>query len=278
VLGHDRPVSYADFLRQRLEINYFAASCLMPRSAALEFLGAAKRAKDLAIEDFRDAFGVTHEAAAHRFTNLATSELGLPVHFLRVDDDGALARGYENDGVGFATDPTGSIEGQPVCRHWAARVALSRHDRTTEFHQYTDTPRARSGARRRPACPRPVSSPSPSACRSRTRPGSAAGTRSCGRSHAAPTRRAADVPTPRSRSAGATTPGPAHGCTRRSSARCRRARSRGSTTPRSTRSSTATRRRPHRISPADGRPTPTRGVRGAAGPPPARVRQAGRAG
>ena len=140
VLGHDRPVSYADFLRQRLEINYFAASCLMPRSAALEFLGAAKRAKDLAIEDFRDAFGVTHEAAAHRFTNLATSELGLPVHFLRVDDDGALARGYENDGVGFATDPTGSIEGQPVCRHWAARVALSRHDRTTEFHQYTDTP------------------------------------------------------------------------------------------------------------------------------------------
>ena len=140
VLGHDRPVSYADFLRQRLEINYFAASCLMPRSAALKFLEAAKRAKDLAIEDFRDAFGVTHEAAAHRFTNLATSELGLPVHFLRVDDDGALARGYENDGVGFATDPTGSIEGQPVCRHWAARVALSRHDRTTEFHQYTDTP------------------------------------------------------------------------------------------------------------------------------------------
>lgn len=140
VLGHDRPVSYADFLRQRMEINYFAASCLMPRSAALEFLEAAKRAKDLAIEDFRDAFGVTHEAAAHRFTNLATSELGLPVHFLRVGDDGALTRGYENDGITFPTDPTGAIEGQPVCRRWAARGSLVRRDRTTEYHQYTDTP------------------------------------------------------------------------------------------------------------------------------------------
>ncbi|MDM8084367.1 helix-turn-helix domain-containing protein [Cellulomonas cellasea] len=140
VLGHVRPESYADFLRQRLEITYFAAACLMPRSAALEHLGAAKRAKDLAIEDFRDAFGVTHEAAAHRFTNLATSGLDLPVHFLRVDDAGALTRGYENDGVGFATDPTGAIEGQHVCRHWAARAALTSRDRTTEYHQYTDTP------------------------------------------------------------------------------------------------------------------------------------------
>jgi transcriptional regulator with XRE-family HTH domain len=140
VLGHDRPVSYADFLRQRMEINYFAASCLIPRSSALEFLGAAKRAKDLAIEDFRDAFGVTHEAAAHRFTNLATSELGLPAHFLRVGGDGSLTRGYENDGITFATDPTGAIEGQPVCRRWAARASLTRRDRTTEYHQYTDTP------------------------------------------------------------------------------------------------------------------------------------------
>lgn len=140
VLGHERPASYADFLRQRLEINYFAACCLIPRSAAVEFLSGAKREKDLAIEDFRDAFGVTHEAAAQRFTNLATVDLGLPVHFLRVGEDGALVRGYENDGVGFPVDPTGAIEGQPVCRQWAARQAFVHRDRTTEFHQYTDTP------------------------------------------------------------------------------------------------------------------------------------------
>lgn len=140
VLGHERPASYADFLRQRVEINYFASAALIPRTAALDFLTAAKRDKDLAIEDFRDAFGVTHEAAAHRFTNLATAHLGIPVHFLRVGEDGALYRGYENDGVGFRTDPTGAIEGQLVCRQWAGRMAFARRDRTTEFHQYTDTP------------------------------------------------------------------------------------------------------------------------------------------
>ncbi|WP_159620864.1 XRE family transcriptional regulator [Ruania sp. LNNU 22110] len=140
VLGHTQPVSYADFLRQRLEITYFAATCLIPRSAALEHLEPRKRSKDIAIEDFRDAFGVTHEAAAMRFTNLGTSHLQIPVHFLRAGEDGTLVKGYENDGVGLPADVTGAIEGQYVCRHWAARAAFERRTRTTEFHQYTDTP------------------------------------------------------------------------------------------------------------------------------------------
>ncbi|WP_089772080.1 helix-turn-helix domain-containing protein [Ruania alba] len=140
VLGHTRPTSYADFLRQRLEINYFAATCLIPRSAALEHLEPRKRAKEIAIEDFRDAFGVTHDAAAQRFTNLATAHLGIPVHFLRVAEDGTLEKGYANDGVGLPSDVTGAVEGQYVCRHWAARAAFARRTRTTEFHQYTDTP------------------------------------------------------------------------------------------------------------------------------------------
>ena len=33
VLGHAAPTSYAEFLQQRLEINYFAAACLMPLTA-----------------------------------------------------------------------------------------------------------------------------------------------------------------------------------------------------------------------------------------------------
>ena len=140
VLGHERPASYADFLRQRLEINYFAAVCLMPRTAAVEFLSAAKAAKDLAVEDFRDAFGVTHEAAAHRLTNLATSHLDIPMHFLRVGDDGAIYRGYENDGLPLPQDPTGAIEGQTVCRRWTARSVFNSTDRITENYQYTDTP------------------------------------------------------------------------------------------------------------------------------------------
>src|SRR6478735_1815878 len=67
VLGHQRPTSYANFLRQRVEITYFAACCLMPQSAAVEFLEQRKKEKDLAVEDFRDAFGVSHEAASQRF-------------------------------------------------------------------------------------------------------------------------------------------------------------------------------------------------------------------
>jgi len=140
VLGHEQPVDYADFLRQRLEINYFAASCLMPRTRAVAFLQAAKKDRNIAIEDFRDAFGVTHEAAALRFTNLATHHLDLTTHFLRVNDDGGVFRGYANDGLPIPADINGAIEGQTVCRRWAARLAFNRTNRTTEFYQYTDTP------------------------------------------------------------------------------------------------------------------------------------------
>lgn len=140
LLGHQQPESYAEFLRQRLEINYFAAACLMPLRQSVDFLAGAKADRNLAIEDFRDAFGVTHEAAALRFTNLATSQLDMTVHFLRVGEDGALYKGYENDGLPLPTDITGSTEGQIVCRHWGARLAFERTNRTTEFYQYTDTP------------------------------------------------------------------------------------------------------------------------------------------
>ncbi|GAB2462214.1 transcriptional regulator with XRE-family HTH domain [Conyzicola lurida] len=140
LLGHQEPASYAEFLQQRLEINYFAAACLMPRTQAVEFLARAKANHDIAVEDFRDAFGTTHESAALRFTNLATAYLDMEVHFLRVGDDGAVAKAYENDGLRLPVDVTGSTEGQFVCRHWSARVAFGRTNRTTEFYQYTDTP------------------------------------------------------------------------------------------------------------------------------------------
>ncbi len=140
LLEHHEPTSYADFLQQRLEINYFAAACLMPLAASVQFLRAAKADRDIAVEDFRDAFGVTHEAAALRFTNLATSHLDMRVHFLRVGDDGAVYKAYENDGLELPVDVTGSTEGQVVCRQWSARQAFARINRTTEFYQYTDTP------------------------------------------------------------------------------------------------------------------------------------------
>ncbi|MFP5290756.1 MAG: helix-turn-helix domain-containing protein, partial [Actinomycetes bacterium] len=112
LLGHEVPRTYAEFLRQRLEINYFAAACLMPREQSVAFLSQAKADRNIAVEDFRDAFGVTHEAAALRLTNLATSHLDLTLHFLRVGDDGAVYKAYENDGLRLPVDVSGSVEGQ----------------------------------------------------------------------------------------------------------------------------------------------------------------------
>ncbi|GAA3631389.1 hypothetical protein GCM10022200_12840 [Microbacterium awajiense] len=140
LLGHERPTDYADFLQQRLEINYYAACCLMPETAAVAFLQQAKKDRNLAVEDFRDAFGVTHEAAGMRLTNLSTVHLGIPLHFLRVDGSGAITRVYENDGLPLPMDVTGAIDGQIACRRFAAREAFSQQNRTTEHYQYTDTP------------------------------------------------------------------------------------------------------------------------------------------
>jgi hypothetical protein len=140
LLGHKPPTDYADFLQQRLEINYYAACCLMPETNSVAFLQQAKKDRNLAVEDFRDAFGVTHEAAGMRMTNLLTKHLGIPLHFLRVDGSGAISRVYENDGLPLPMDVTGSVEGQIVCRRFLARSAFEEQNRTTEHYQYTDTP------------------------------------------------------------------------------------------------------------------------------------------
>lgn len=139
VLGHEVPESYADFLSQRVEINYFAAALLIPERDAVAQLQQAKKDKDIAIEDLRDAFAVSYETAAHRFTNLATHHLGIPVHFMRISRDGVIYKAYENDGVNFPTDASGAIEGQRVCREWTARQVFLQPDLSQAYQQYTDT-------------------------------------------------------------------------------------------------------------------------------------------
>jgi predicted transcriptional regulator len=139
VLGHGEPRDYADFLHQRVQANYLAAALMLPEARAVAFLQEAKSARALSIEDLRDRYAVPYETAAHRFTNLATHHLGLPVHFMKVHEGGTLHKAYENDGVAFPTDPLGAIEGQPVCRQWTARVVFTLADRFSPYYQYTDT-------------------------------------------------------------------------------------------------------------------------------------------
>ncbi|MCK0112268.1 helix-turn-helix domain-containing protein [Ornithinimicrobium sp. F0845] len=139
VLGHEVPADYAEFLSQRVQINYFSAALLIPESSAVPLLSRAKSAKDIAIEDLRDAYAVSYETAAHRFTNLATRHLDLQVHFMRISEAGLIYKAYENDGVRFPSDATGAIEGQRVCKHWTARVVFEQPDRSSAYQQYTDT-------------------------------------------------------------------------------------------------------------------------------------------
>ncbi len=140
VLGHTEPRNYGDFLRQRVETNYLAAALLMPEDGAAALLREAKAARRLSLEDLRDAYAVTYETAAHRFTNLATRHLDVPVHFMKVHESGVLHKAYENDGVTFPSDPLGAIEGQPVCRRWTAWTVFGVDDRFSPYYQYTDTP------------------------------------------------------------------------------------------------------------------------------------------
>jgi predicted transcriptional regulator/DNA-binding XRE family transcriptional regulator len=139
-LDHQVPRDFADFLRQRVEANYFAAAVLMPEPAAAPVLAAAKQSRDLAVEDLVDLFSVSYEMAAHRFTNLATHHLDLPCHFVKNDASGIIYKAYENDGVVFPADRTGAIEGQRLCRQWSGRQVFGAADRFSPYCQYSDTP------------------------------------------------------------------------------------------------------------------------------------------
>ena len=103
------------------------------------FLKDAKQRRAISIEDLRDAYSVSYESAAHRFTNLATRHLDIPVHFLKVHESGTITKAYENDDVNFPTDRLGSIEGQLCCRKWTSRVVFDVDDRFNPYYQYTDT-------------------------------------------------------------------------------------------------------------------------------------------
>ncbi len=137
VLEHADTTDFEGYLRQRIESNYFAAAVLVPEAAALSFLESAKADHDLSIEDLKERYYVSYEMAAHRFTNLATAKLGIPVHFLRTDPEGTITKAYENDGIQFPCDADGALEGARLGRTWGARQAWAGSE--ILHYQFTDT-------------------------------------------------------------------------------------------------------------------------------------------
>ncbi|MEO5841573.1 MAG: XRE family transcriptional regulator [Acidimicrobiales bacterium] len=140
-LSHNRTGNFEDYLRQRIESNYFAAAVLAPEGPAVEELRDAKDRGDLSIEDLKEVFYISYEMAAHRFTNLATRHLDLPVHFLRTDPEGVVEKAYENDGIAYPMDSDGGLEGERVSRHWGTRQAWQSSDSFSLHYQYTQTDR-----------------------------------------------------------------------------------------------------------------------------------------
>jgi transcriptional regulator with XRE-family HTH domain len=139
-LGHDGPESFSEYLRQQLQVNYFADAVLMPEVAAVPFLTDARDQNDLSIEDLKEVFYVSYETAAHRFTNLATRHLEVRTHFVRSDAQGIIWKAYENDGVPFPTGPDGGVEGERLCREWGTRRAFHSEDKFAIHYQHTETP------------------------------------------------------------------------------------------------------------------------------------------
>ena len=138
-LGHRDPVDFEEYVRQRVEANYFAGALLAPERAVVRMLADAKAREDISIEDLNESFYISYEMAAHRLTNLITRHFDIPVHFLRSDPEGLLWKAYENDGVLLPADEDGTIEGQRLCRWWSSRQAFESEDSYSLHFQYTET-------------------------------------------------------------------------------------------------------------------------------------------
>ena len=136
-LDHSDTRDFGDYLRQRIESNYFAAAVLAPEAPAIEFLREADGAEDISVEDLKEVFYISYEMAAHRFTNLATEHLDIPCHFLRTDSEGVIDKAYENDGVAFPVATDGGFEGERVPRQWGSRQAWNATGSFLLHSQYT---------------------------------------------------------------------------------------------------------------------------------------------
>jgi len=138
-LDHSDTNDFGDYLRQRIESNYFAAAVLAPEKPAVEFLRESKASGDISVEDLKELFYISYEMAAHRFTNLATVHLDIPCHFLRTDSEGVISKAYENDGTAFPVSSDGGLEGERVPRQWGARQAWNAEGSFLMHTQYTVT-------------------------------------------------------------------------------------------------------------------------------------------
>ena len=222
VLGHAAPRDFADFLRQRVEANYFAAAVLSPSTPRSPFLQRGQGGS--ATCPSRTCATCSRSPTRWPRTGSPTSPPTTSTcrcHFVRNDEGGIIYKAYENDGLVLPADATGAIEGQRMCRYWSGRqvfavagplLAVLPVLRHAVGHLLVRGPRRPGpGARLRDHPGRAATS---------TRGGSAAGRPPTGRRRAARTATAASGRPPGSPPAGRAWPGRRRGPTRTSCPRC----------------------------------------------------------
>ena len=139
-LGHREPEDFRTFLRNRVEANYFARAVLIPEQAAVQILSRAKADFDLSIEDLKELFYVSYSMAAHRFANLITHHLDIPIHYVRADVHGTIWRGWANDGFKLPEAEDGTVIGQRLCQYLGGRTVFESDERYSIHYHFVDTP------------------------------------------------------------------------------------------------------------------------------------------
>ena len=139
-LGHSEASDFATFLRNRVEANYFARAVLIPEASAVAALERARADFDLSVEDIKELFYVSYSMAAHRFANLVTHHLDIPIHYVRADVHGTIWRGWSNDGFPLPSADDGTVIGQRLCQHLGGRAVFGSEDRYSLHYQFVGTP------------------------------------------------------------------------------------------------------------------------------------------
>ena len=141
-LGRATSKDFADFLRQQLGANYYAAATLLPERTVVPYLQEAKAdPPELSIEDLCDVFSVSYDVAAHRFTNLATHHLDLPVPLRQEQQERYNpARRTPTTGLGLPLRRRRRHRRTADVPGVGRTPRFSADDRFSIYYQYTDTP------------------------------------------------------------------------------------------------------------------------------------------
>ena len=139
-LEHRDPVDFADFLRQRIEANYFAAAVLLPEAAAVPLLDAGQGRS----ATWPSRTCATSSPSPTRWRRTASPTWPPSTSTCGPTSSAPTKRGSSGRRTRTTTsrsprNSVGAIEGQRLCREWGTRQVFESDDKYSMHYQYTDT-------------------------------------------------------------------------------------------------------------------------------------------